>query len=185
MNFEIRATPLDALFVVEREIRADARGHLSRIFSAHELAAVGWDKPIAQINQTITRARGTVRGLHYQRPPHAEMKLVTCLRGAVWDVAVDLRAGSATFLRWHAAELSADNRRAMLIPEGFAHGMQALTDDAELVYCHSAPYAAHAEDGLHPQDPALDIAWPLPIAALSERDAASPGVPKGFAGLRL
>src|SRR4051812_25753964 len=164
MRFGIRATPLDGLFVVEREIRADARGHLSRIYSAEELAAVGWEKPIAQINQTVTRSRGTVRGLHFQLPPHAEMKLVTCLRGAVWDVAVDLRAGSPTFMRWHAEELSADNRRAMLIPEGFAHGLQSLTDDAELLYCHSAAYAPHAEAGLHPQDPAVAVAWPLPIA---------------------
>ena len=105
----------------------DARGFLSRLFCAEELRAAGWTGPIAQINHTHTARKGTVRGMHFQYPPHAEMKLVSCLRGEVWDVAVDIRAGSQTFLRWHAEILSADNGRALLIPQGFAHGFQALT----------------------------------------------------------
>lgn len=182
MKLEIHATPLRGLFVVERAMRADERGSLSRLFSAAELVEAGWVKPVAQINQSATRAAGTVRGLHFQRAPHAEMKLVSCLHGAVWDVAVDLRAGSPTLGRWHAEELSADNRRAMLIPEGFAHGFQSLTDHVELVYCHSAAYAAEAEAGLHPLDSALAIAWPLPIAMMSQRDANHPDLPQGFEG---
>jgi len=113
-----------------------------------------------------------VRGLHYQKPPHAEAKLVSCIRGEVWDLVLDLRHGSATFLHWHAQRLSADNACALLIPQGFAHGFQALTDDAELLYCHSAAYAPECEAGLNPSDPRLAIAWPLPIADLSPRDAA-------------
>jgi dTDP-4-dehydrorhamnose 3,5-epimerase len=185
MSFTIHQTPITDLVVVERIARVDARGFLARIFCAEELKAAGWSKPIAQINQTVTHTRGTVRGLHFQNPPHTEMKLVSCLRGAVWDVAVDLRAGSPTFMLWHAEELSAGNQRAMLIPEGFAHGLQSLTDDAELLYCHSAVYAPQAEAGLHPRDARIGITWPLPIAAISERDDRHPALPNDFPGLRL
>lgn len=182
-RFRVTALPLEGLRLVERQRRGDARGGLSRVFCADELAAAGWQRPLAQLNHTQTTTHGTVRGLHFQRPPHAEMKLVSCLRGRVWDVVVDVRAGSPTFLRWHAEELSADNLRALLIPEGFAHGFQALTDDVELLYCHSAPHAPAAEAGLHPRDPALGIAWPLPIALLSPRDEQHTWIANGFAGV--
>ncbi len=184
-RFTIIETGVTGLRIVERQRLGDERGFLARLFCAEELAPAGWDKPIAQINHTWTRTRGTVRGLHFQRPPHAEMKLVTCLRGAVWDVGLDLRAGSPTFLHWGAVELSADNGRALLIPEGFAHGFQALTDDCELLYLHSAPYAAQAEAGLSATDPALGIGWPLPIALRSERDLRHPGLTPEFTGLDL
>jgi dTDP-4-dehydrorhamnose 3,5-epimerase len=124
-----------------------------------------------------------VRGLHYQRAPYAEMKLVSCTRGAVWDVAVDLRAGSPTFLRWHAERLSADEGTALLVPEGCAHGFQALVDDVELVYCHSAAYVLEAEGGLHAQDPRLAIDWPLPVEGLSARDASHPPIGGDFRGV--
>lgn len=166
--------PLAGLARVQRQPLADARGFFERLFCAEELAAVGWRGPLAQINRSLTRQQGSVRGLHYQKAPHAEMKLVSCLRGAVWDVAVDLRPDSPTYLRWHAEELSADNARALLIPEGFAHGFQALSADAELLYCHSAAHAPAFEAGLHPQDPQLAVAWPLPVAGLSPRDAGLP-----------
>lgn len=177
--------PLSGLKRVERQRLGDARGFLARLFCAEELSVAGWNKPIAQINQTYTARRGIVRGMHFQSPPHAEMKLVSCLRGGVWDVAVDVRAGSATFLHWHAEHLSAENGCALLIPEGFAHGFQALTDDVDLLYCHSAAYAATAEGGLNPTDPKLAIAWPLPIAELSPRDAQHPLLNDQFAGLAL
>ena len=183
-RFTLIETGIGGLRIVERQRLGDERGFLSRLFCAEELASAGWDKPVAQINHTWTQARGTVRGLHFQRPPHAEMKLVTCLRGAVWDVAVDLRAGSPTFLHWHAEELSADNAHALLIPQGFAHGFQALTPDAELLYCHSHPYTPAAEAGLHPQDARLAIAWPLPLAELSPRDAGHARLTDAFEGLR-
>lgn len=184
-RFTLIETGIGGLRIVERQRLGDERGFLSRLFCAEELASAGWDKPVAQINHTWTQARGTVRGLHFQRPPHAEMKLVTCLRGAVWDVGLDLRSGSPTFLQWRAVELSADNGRALLIPQGFAHGFQALTDDCELLYLHSAPYAAQAEGGLSATDPALGIDWPLPIALRSGRDEHHPCVTPEFTGLDL
>jgi dTDP-4-dehydrorhamnose 3,5-epimerase len=177
--------PLSGLKRVERQHLGDPRGFLSRLFCADELAEAGWNGQVAQINHTLTRQRGAVRGMHFQHPPHAETKLVSCLRGAVFDVAVDLRKGSPTFLRWHALELSAENRLALLIPAGFAHGFQALSDDCELLYVHSAPYAASAERGLDPRDPALAIAWPLAISEMSERDAGHPPVGPDFKGVTL
>lgn len=170
-RFEVVDTPLAGLKLVRRQRLGDSRGFLSRLFCADELAAAGWTLPVAQINHTSTARQGTVRGMHFQRPPHVEAKLVSCLRGEVWDVAVDVRAGSPTFLRWHAERLSADNGCALLIPPGFAHGFQALSDDVELLYCHSAAYAAQSEAGLHPQDERLGITWPLHITELSARDA--------------
>jgi dTDP-4-dehydrorhamnose 3,5-epimerase len=173
-RLEVVDTPLAGLKLVRRQRLGDTRGFLSRLFCAEELGAAGWPGPIAQINHSFTARAGTVRGMHFQRPPHAEVKLVNCLRGEVWDVAVDLRAGSPTFLRWHAERLSADNGCALLIPQGFAHGFQALNDDVELLYCHSAAYAVQSEAGLHPQDERLGLAWPLPIIELSARDASHP-----------
>jgi dTDP-4-dehydrorhamnose 3,5-epimerase len=182
-RFEVTATPLPGLKLVQRQRLGDPRGFLSRLFCAEELAAAGFDLPIAQINHTYTARMGTVRGMHFQRPPHAEVKLVSCLRGEVWDVAVDVREGSATFLHWHAEILSADNRRALLIPAGFAHGFQALSDDVELLYCHSAAHAPQSESGLNPQDERLAIAWPLAITELSARDAGHARITESFKGV--
>ena len=184
-RFDITDLPLPGLKLVERQLLGDSRGFLVRLFCAEELGAAGWHKPIAQINHTFTARRGTVRGMHFQRPPESEMKLVSCIRGKVWDVAVDVRAGSKTFLHWHAEELSADNRHAMLIPEGFAHGFQALSDDVELLYCHSVAYSPEAEAGLNAKDPALSISWPLEITELSDRDAQHPMLDRQFAGIVL
>jgi len=163
----------------------DERGFVSRIFCAEELAQFGWRKPIAQINHSRTHKKGTVRGLHFQYPPHAEMKLVSAIRGELWDVAVDLREGSATYLQWHAETLSAENNRAMLIPAGFAHGFQALTDEVEILYCHSVAYHKEAEGGLNPSDAKLDIKWPLAISAMSLRDQHHPFIDDKFSGLAL
>jgi dTDP-4-dehydrorhamnose 3,5-epimerase len=181
----LSALPLHGLFRVQRQPMADERGFFERLFCTHELSAAGWTTPLAQINHSHTAQRGSLRGMHYQRPPHAEMKLVSCLRGEVWDVAVDLRHGSPTFLQWHAERLSADNGCALLIPPGFAHGFQALCDGAELLYCHSAAHAPAAEAGLHPLDPRLAIGWPLPVGTLSPRDAGQPLLPDDFEGVRL
>lgn len=184
-RFAIEHTPLPGLRLVQRQRLGDARGFLSRLFCAEELREAGWIQPIAQINHTCTAKRGTVRGLHYQQPPHAEAKLVSCLRGEVWDVAVDLREGSPTFLHWHAARLSAENGQALLIPEGFAHGFQAMCDGVEMLYCHSAAYNSGAERGLSARDPRLAIDWPLRIADLSERDAGHAFIGADFKGVRV
>jgi len=173
-------TALSGVYLLQRKALADPRGFLSRVFCAEEMVEAGWRKPVAQINHTGTVHAGTVRGLHLQAAPHAEMKLVSCLRGAVWDVAVDLRPDSPTYLRWHAQQLSADNQLALMIPEGCAHGFQSLSDGSELLYCHSAPYMGHAERGVHPLDAQLAIAWPLPVLLLSVRDAALPEIATGL-----
>ena len=132
-RFDLIATPLAGLCLIQRRPVGDARGYLERLYCADELAAIAPGQPIVQINHTLTVRPGVVRGLHFQRPPHAEIKLVTCLRGAVFDVAVDLRANSPTFLHWHAEILSADNHRSLAIPQGFAHGFQTLTDNCEML----------------------------------------------------
>jgi dTDP-4-dehydrorhamnose 3,5-epimerase len=171
--------------VIQRRRIEDSRGFLSRFYCADEFAAAGLDKALSQINVTLTRTKGAVRGLHFQRPPHAEGKIVSCLGGEVFDVAVDVRRHSSTFLRWHAEILSSANERALLIPEGFAHGFQALTDDCELLYLHTAAYAPAAEGALHVSDPRLAIRWPLPIAELSDRDRMHPLMDASFQGLTL
>ena len=178
------ATPLSGLMLVTRQRREDARGFFSRFFCAQEMAELGWHVPVAQVNHTLTRRSGAVRGLHFQHPPHAEDKYVRCLRGAVFDVAVDIRQGSASFLHWHGEILSADNGRSLLIPQGFAHGFQAMEPDSELIYVHSRAYAPNGEGGLHASDPRLAIAWPLSVSELSERDASHPLLTDAFAGLR-
>ncbi len=182
-RFNITDLPLFGLKRIQRTVIGDARGFLSRLFCAEELAAAGWTRPIVQINHTLTARRGTVRGMHFQHPPQAEMKLVSCIRGQVFDVAVDLRQGSSTLLQWHGEILSATNHYALLIPEGFAHGFQTLTDDCELLYLHTSTYAPDAEGGCHPQDPALGINWPLPVADLSDRDGGHPFITRAYAGI--
>lgn len=184
-RFQIVDTPIPGLKIVERTRRSDERGFLARLFCAQELAPAGWNKPIAQINQTLTRRAGTVRGLHFQLPPHAEMKLVNCIRGKVWDVAVDLRRGSPTFLKWFGTYLSAENDRALLIPEGFAHGFQAIVEDCELIYFHTCAYHRASEGALHPEEPRVAILWPQAIAELSTRDRGYPVLPPAFQGIPI
>ena len=182
-RFTPSETGLDGLRLLTRGRMSDERGFLTRLFCAEELAELGWQGGVAQINETGTRHAGTVRGLHFQRPPHAEWKLVTCVSGRILDVAVDLREGSPTFLRHAAVELSPESCGSLLIPAGFAHGFQALTDDVRIIYAHSMPYRPDAEAGLDPLDPALAIAWPLPVVHLSPRDQTHPRVEAGYRGV--
>ena len=184
-RLSITDLPLSGLKLIEREHLGDARGFLSRLFCSDELAVTGWQKPIAQINHTLTTKCGTIRGLHYQMPPHSEMKLVNCIRGEVWDVTVDLRANSPTFLQWHAQTLSAGNGHALLIPEGFAHGFQTLSDDSELLYMHTDVFAPKSEAGLRFNDQRLSITWPLPVSEVSERDQTHPLLKVNFTGIGL
>jgi dTDP-4-dehydrorhamnose 3,5-epimerase len=184
-RFTIQETPLEGLKIIQRTAIGDARGFLSRIFCAEDLASAGWTWPIAQINYTLTKTSGTVRGMHFQFPPMAEAKLVSCLRGAVWDVAVDIRRGLPTFLKWHAEELSAANQRALLIPPGFAHGFQTLEPDCELLYLHSASYDPACEGALNPRDPPLAISWPKEISSISEKDFNRPMLDPSFQEVTL
>lgn len=183
-RFDIVETPIVGLVALRRRPIADGRGFLERLYCAQDLAPVLGERRIAQINRTLTRRAGVLRGLHFQRPPHAETKVVTCLRGAVLDVAVDLRRGSATFGAWHGRVLDETNGESLVIPEGFAHGFQTLAQDTELLYFHTAAYAPQAEGGLDACDPALGIAWPLPVAERSERDMGLPRI-AGFEGIAL
>jgi dTDP-4-dehydrorhamnose 3,5-epimerase len=182
-RFDILDTPLERLKLIQRKPIGDQRGYLERMFCAEELQSLIPAKGIVQINHTRTAKRGTVRGLHFQCPPYAEAKFVNCLRGEVFDVAVDLRQGSPTFLHWHAEILSADNHKTLLIPEGFAHGFQTLTEDCELLYFHTTAYQPSAEGGLNALDPRLDIRWPEGVLDLSSRDAAHPLVTEEFVGV--
>ena len=182
-RFQIAPTPLDGVMSVDRKPIGDARGFLDRLYDGAELGDLGFAGGIAQVNHTLTGKRGTVRGMHFQYPPHAETKLVSCIRGAVFDVAVDLRKGSPTFLKWHGEMLSSENNRALLIPQGFAHGFQALEDGTELLYLHSAAYAPDAEGALNQADPRLGIAWPLSITVLSERDRGHAMLDDDFEGI--
>ena len=182
-QFECFDTPLANLKVVQRKPLEDARGFLSRFYCAEEFKLFGLNEGISQINHTLTRKKGAVRGLHYQQPPHAEIKLVSCIKGEIFDVAVDLRKNSPTFLRWHAVVLSESNQRSLLIPEGFAHGFQTLTEDCELIYLHSAPYCKDAEAALNVIDPRVGIKWPLEIIELSERDRSHLMIKNDFEGV--
>lgn len=182
-RFEFMPTPLHGVLLVQRTATADHRGFFSRFYCADEFASAGQDQPIVQINHTLTHGRGTVRGLHFQSPPHADCKIVSCLHGAVWDVVVDLRRDSPTFLQWHGEPLSADNRRSLLIPAGCAHGFQALEAGSELIYLHTATYRPEAEGALNVADPKLNIAWPLPITDLSKRDRSHPFIGADYTGV--
>ncbi len=182
---KVLETPLAGLVVVESTPNHDARGAFSRLFCGRELDDILGGRQIAQINHSLTRHVGAVRGMHFQYPPHAEMKMIRALRGRVWDVAVDLRAGSPTFLTWHAEELSPEAGRMMVIPEGFAHGFQVLEPDSELLYLHTAFYEPSAEGGVRHDDPRLGITWPLAAQDLSPRDLSHPLLDDGFAGVTV
>ncbi|MEB3983907.1 dTDP-4-dehydrorhamnose 3,5-epimerase family protein [Mycobacterium sp. 663a-19] len=178
-------TPLPDLKIVQSAPHRDARGVFVRLFCADELQPLLGHRQIAQINHSRTSHAGAVRGLHFQRPPYAEMKMVRCLRGRVWDVAVDVRPKSSTFLRWHAQELAQDDAQMLVIPEGFAHGFQALEPDSELLYLHTAFYHPPSEGGLRYDDPRLAITWPLPPQDISPRDLSHPLLGLDFAGVEL
>jgi dTDP-4-dehydrorhamnose 3,5-epimerase len=184
-RFDFIPTPLTGLKLVQRKASGDHRGFLSRFYCVDEFRLAGINKSIAQINHTLTRKKGAVRGLHLQYPPHAEIKMVSCLKGEIWDVAVDLRHDSPTFLQWHGEILTAANRKSLLISEGYAHGFQALTEDCELIYLHTAAYHPEAEGALNVADPRLGISWPLPIDDLSERDRHHPYINSDFQGIVL
>lgn len=184
-RFDFHPTPLASLWVIQRKPIADERGFFCRFFCAEEFQAAGLKNPVAQINHTHTVKKGAVRGLHFQYPPHSEGKIVSCLCGEVYDVAVDIRKGSPTFLNWHGEILSAGNQRSLLIPEGFAHGFQTLAENCELLYLHSAPFHPQAEGTLHVGDPRIGIVWPVAITELSERDRSHPFINLDFEGLSL
>jgi dTDP-4-dehydrorhamnose 3,5-epimerase len=176
MPAELRCTHFQGVFELHAQFFADDRGAFLNAFRGQEAAFTGsWGKRgIAQVNLSRTEAVGTIRGLHLQAEPHSEAKLVRCLRGRVWDVAVDLRISSSTYGQWLAVELSPDQGNALLIPEGCAHGFQVLELGSELLYLHSGAWVPEAEKGVRWDDPKLAISWPLPATNLSSRDLGLP-----------
>jgi dTDP-4-dehydrorhamnose 3,5-epimerase len=185
-RFNFFSTALAGLFIVQRKLVEDDRGFLSRFYCAEEFRKLGGiNKPITQINHTLTRKKGAVRGMHFQYPPHSEIKLVSCLKGKILDVAIDLRSTSPTFLQWHGEIISATNRKSLLIPEGFAHGFQALTQNCELIYLHTESYSPEAEGAINATDPKLRIDWPLPISELSVRDRNYDFIDENFQGIAI
>jgi dTDP-4-dehydrorhamnose 3,5-epimerase len=181
----IHSTPITDLLVAESKVFKDERGAFARLFCEQELGSVIGGRKIVQINHSCTQAIGAVRGLHFQHSPHAEMKLVRCLKGRVWDVAVDLRPLSPSYKGWYAQELSPQNAHMIVIPEGFAHGFQVLEVDSELFYLHTAFYKPEAEGGIPYDDPELGIPWPLPVTDISARDSCHAYLDSSFTGIVL
>jgi len=175
--------PLAGAYVIELEPFVDERGLFARTFCQKEFSKIGFDRQIVQINHSVTRQKGGIRGMHYQFPPACETKIIRCVHGKVFDVMVDIRTGSPTFKQWHGVMLSKDNMRMVYIPEGFAHGFQTLTDNAELIYHHSAFYSPEYGHGLRFDDPALAIEWPLTVGAISPKDQGYPLIDNNFKGI--
>jgi len=165
-------TKLKGAFIIDLELREDQRGAFARTFCANEFEAHGLKPTVAQCNLSFNHKAGTLRGMHYQVPPAAETKLVRCTQGAIYDVIIDMRPNSPTFMQHIGVELTAENRRSLYVPEMFAHGYQSLTDGAEVVYQVGEFYTPGYERGLRYDEPALGIEWPLPVTVISEKDAA-------------
>jgi dTDP-4-dehydrorhamnose 3,5-epimerase len=183
-RFEIQETAIQGLVILHRKVIGDYRGYLERMFCSDELQPVLDGRRIVQINHTLTNAIGALRGMHFQYPPHAETKFVSCLKGAVFDVAIDLRQGSPTFLQWHAEILTPEAHNTFVIPEGFAHGFQTLTKHCEMIYLHTSNYHPDSEGGVNALDPVFGIKWPLTIAEISEKDEDHPFLAENFEGIK-
>lgn len=175
-------TPLEGAYTIELERRGDNRGFFARVFCENEFRGVGLETKFVQVNNSLTEKAGTLRGLHYQLPPAAEVKVVRCVRGALWDVILDLRAGSPTFGQWFGAELSAENRTMMYVPRGFAHGFLTLTENTEAIYLVSSLYSPDAERGVRFNDPGHGIEWPIPPVEISDKDRHWPDLDATFHG---
>lgn len=177
-------TSLTGSYIITTEPRADNRGWFTRYFCKEEFQHnIGHQDEWVQMNHSFTATKGSIRGMHFQFPPHSEIKMVRCIAGAIFDVIIDLRQDSPSFLQWTAVELSSENKKILYIPRGFAHGFQTLEDNCELLYHHSAFYNAEYEAGLKYDDPVLNIQWPLPVSVISQRDASYPYLDKKFKGL--
>jgi dTDP-4-dehydrorhamnose 3,5-epimerase len=179
------ACPLQKAYVVEPSLHSDTRGVFYRYYCKREFLEIGHDKEWVQLNHSFTIHPGTIRGMHYQLPPYTETKLVRCVAGKVWDVIVDMREGSGTFLQSFGLELSAENRQMIYIPEGFAHGFQTLSENCELIYHHSEYYTKEAEGGIRYDDALVNIKWPLPAVNVSERDLQHPLLTNHFTGIKI
>jgi len=176
-------TLLQGSYVIELNTFTDDRGWFARTYCKNEFSKIGHTSEWVQMNHSFTRQQGAIRGMHYQLPPFSEIKMVRCIAGAVFDVIIDLRKGSPTFLKWFGTELSAENKKMLYIPQGFAHGFQTLRNDCELIYHHSQFYTPGAEGGIRFNDPEINISWPLSVTNISERDSQHPLLDDNFKGL--
>lgn len=167
-------TPLAGVLVIEPEAIADQRGYFARLFDRDEFLDRGLAATLVQSSTSYNRLAGTLRGLHFQRPPHEEAKLVRCTRGSIWDVAVDLRPNSVTYLHWYGVVLSAEDARMLYVPPGCAHGFMTLEDDSEVHYQIDSGYVPEAASGVRWDDPAIGIDWPSVPKVISERDRTFP-----------
>lgn len=183
MKFE--KTKLPGGYIVNIIATGDERGWFARTFDKNEFAQIGFTGEWVQQNHSFSNKKGTIRGMHYQLPPFAEIKLVRCIAGAVFDVIIDLRKNSATFLHWFGTELSAENKKMLYIPEGFAHGFQTLTDNCELIYHHSQFYKPGSEGGIKYDDKLINIQWPAEVTSISKRDEEHPLLDKNFTGIKI
>ena len=183
--FDFQKTPLKGLFKVDRKLNQDDRGIFSRFFCVNEFKEIGLSKHIEQINYSMTKKKGTVRGMHFQYPPFSETKIVSCIEGEVFDVAIDLRVNSPTLFQWHSEILSSSSQSALFIPEGFAHGFQALTNNCKLLYLVTSPYAPNSEGGVSALDPKLSINWPFEIVNMSAKDSTQPFLDEQFKGIKF
>jgi dTDP-4-dehydrorhamnose 3,5-epimerase len=176
-------TILKGSYLIELSVHTDSRGGFARTFCKREFEQIGHHKEFVQFNHVYNIVKGTIRGMHYQLPPFKEVKLFRCIKGAVWDVIVDVRKDSPTFLQHFAVELSEKNRLSVYAPEGFAHGYQTLTDEAEMIYSHTEYYEPSSNAGLNYADPALGITWKLPATEVSEKDKTIPLITSTFKGI--
>ncbi len=176
---------LKGAYIIEAKPYEDARGMFTRLYCENEFKEINQLKKIVQINYSLTKGKGALRGMHYQKPPKAEIKMVRCLSGSIFDVIIDLRKDSNTFLKWHGEVLSSENRRMMYIPEGFAHGFQTLAPSCELLYFHTEFYSQDFEGGVLYDDPGVDIKWPSAVAEITEKDMSYPLLSKEFEGIKL
>ena len=182
---KIKPTSLQDAFIIELEPFKDDRGLFARVFCQNELLDILHGKNIVQINHSLTRQKGALRGMHFQYPPKAEIKMVKCLRGSVFDVMIDMRSDSSTFLGWHGERLSAENMKMMYIPEGFSHGFQTLEQNSELLYLHTEFYSPEHEGGVRYNDPKVGIKWPLEVTEISHKDEIYPLLTQDFGGIQL
>lgn len=176
-------TPLKGSYIINLTPFSDERGWFARTYCENEFREIGHAEKWVQMNHSCTTKKGTVRGMHYQLPPFREIKMVRCIRGKAFDVIIDIRKDSATFLQWFGVELSPEAMNMLYIPVGFAHGFQTLSDNSEMIYHHSEFYTPGAEGGIKYNDPAVNIKWPLEVTSISERDLNHPGLTEKFKGI--
>lgn len=178
-------TALKDLYLIQIDSLKDDRGFFTRTYCKHKFLTIGFEQEFVQFNHSFNAQKGTIRGMHYQIPPFAECKLIRCVQGSVYDVAVDLRKNSPTYLQSFGFELSADNLMSIFIPQGFAHGFQTLEDNTSLIYHHTNYYTPNTEHGVRYNDPSLNIRWKLPVTCISSKDLKQPLIDKHFQPIHL